>query len=29
VRARVTTRNQNGETVQVFVATFIVPRRPA
>lgn len=29
LRARVTTKNQNGEVVQVFVATLIVPRRPA
>jgi acyl dehydratase len=29
VRARLTTRNQHGEAVQVFVATLIVPRRPA
>jgi len=29
VRVRVTTKNQNGETVQVFIANLIVPRRPA
>jgi acyl dehydratase len=29
VRARLTTSNQHGEAVQVFVATLIVPRRPA
>jgi acyl dehydratase len=27
VKVRMTTLNQNGETVQVFVATLIVPRR--
>jgi len=29
VKLRATTRNQHGEAVQVFVATLIVPRRPA
>ena len=29
VRLRTTTTNQNGETVQVFIATLVVPRRPA
>lgn len=29
VTVRTTTRNQNGEAVQVFVANLIVPRRPA
>jgi acyl dehydratase len=29
VRTRVTTTNQLGEVVQVFVATLVVPRRPA
>lgn len=29
VRTRITTTNQHGETVQVFVASLIVPRRPA
>jgi acyl dehydratase len=29
VRARLTTTNQHGDVVQVFVATLIVPRRPA
>lgn len=28
VRSRITTHNQNGEPVQVFVANMIVPRRP-
>ena len=28
VRTRITTTNQHGEAVQVFVATLIVPRRP-
>jgi acyl dehydratase len=29
VKVRTTTRNQNGEAVQVTVASFLVPRRPA
>ena len=29
VRTRITTTNQHGEAVQVFVASLIVPRRPA
>ena len=29
VKLRVTTSNQNGEAVQVFVANLVVPRRPA
>ena len=29
VRARITTTNQRGDLVQVFVANLIVPRRPA
>ena len=29
VKTRITTRNQHGEAVQVFVANLIVPRRPA
>ena len=29
VKLRATTSNQHGEAVQVFVATLIVPRRPA
>ena len=29
VKVRITTTNQNGEAVQVFVANIVVPRRPA
>jgi acyl dehydratase len=29
VRIRTTTTNQNGEPVQILVATLLVPRRPA
>ena len=29
VKLRTTTKNQNDEVVQVFVATLVVPRRPA
>ncbi len=29
VKLRITTTNQNGEAVQVFVANIVVPRRPA
>jgi acyl dehydratase len=29
VKTRITTTNQHGEAVQVFVASLIVPRRPA
>jgi acyl dehydratase len=29
VKTRITTTNQHGEVVQVFVASLIVPRRPA
>jgi acyl dehydratase len=29
VKVRITTRNQNGDAVQVFVANLVVPRRPA
>ncbi len=29
IRARVTTRNQNDEIVQVFTANLLVPRRPS
>ena len=28
VKTRLTTTNQDGEVVQVFVASLIVPRRP-
>lgn len=29
VKVRITTTNQNGDAVQVFVANLVVPRRPA
>ena len=29
VKMRITTTNQNGEAVQIFVANIVVPRRPA
>jgi acyl dehydratase len=29
VKVRITTTNQNGEAVQVYVANIVVPRRPA